>query len=77
VKNGALFDVPEDVAEELLKLPENSEIVIHVLKNGKNSGQLPTFLFVSESGLICPLTRRVMARGMARMLSVICVGMEV
>jgi hypothetical protein len=30
--NGAVFDVPEDVAEELLKLPANSEIVIHVVK---------------------------------------------
>ncbi|CAK9278860.1 unnamed protein product, partial [Sphagnum jensenii] len=30
--NWAVFDVPEDVAEELLKLPANSEIVIHVLK---------------------------------------------
>jgi hypothetical protein len=32
--NGAVFDVPEDVAEELLKLQANSEIVIHVLKMG-------------------------------------------
>jgi hypothetical protein len=29
-----VFDVPEDVAEELLKLQANSEIVIHVLKMG-------------------------------------------
>jgi hypothetical protein len=56
--NGAVFDVPEDVAEELLKLPANSEIVIHVLKMVRIL-TTSNFPFASENGLICPLTRRV------------------
>jgi hypothetical protein len=57
-----VFDVPEDVAEELLKLQANSEIVIHVLKMVRILTDF-NFPFVSESGLICPLTRRVWQEG--------------
>jgi hypothetical protein len=69
--NGAVFDVPEDVAEELLKLPANSEIVIHVVKMVRIL-TASNFPFVSESGLICPLTRRVWQKGWLEFICYFC-----
>jgi hypothetical protein len=67
----AVFDMPEDVAEELLKLPANSEIVIHVLKMVRIL-TASNFPFVSESCLICPLTRRVWQEGWLERYLLLC-----